>query len=163
MCAVCVGQAHEAKAYAKARVCTHYSRRRASCCISCCCRILWSRLDKRITGQLSFCTNADTGHRCMCCTAGQRHANKAYAGYPLRLYPSRSPAARPTQLLISLASVSRNRPALAAAALPSIGSHSAQCDNCRLTAFLFVRFQPCSSTRFGSSSDLLYQILFSCT
>lgn len=91
MCSVCAGQAHEAQAYAKAHVCTHYSRWSGKWSLLLLLwRILWSRLDERITGQLSFCTNADTRQRCMCCTTrhskarrGQaRHANKAYAGYP---------------------------------------------------------------------------------
>lgn len=64
---VCAGQAHEAQAYAKAHVCTHYSRWSGKWSLLLLLwRILWSRLDERITGQLSFCTNADTGQRCMC-------------------------------------------------------------------------------------------------
>lgn len=73
VCSVCAGQAHEAQAYAKAHVCTHYSRWSGKWSLLLLLwRILWSRLDERITGQLSFCTNADTGQRCMCCTT--RHS-----------------------------------------------------------------------------------------
>lgn len=136
---MCAGQAHEAQAYAKAHVCTHYSRWSGKRLLFLLWYILWSRLDERITGQLSFCTNADTGQRCMCCTARQGEARKQSVCWLSFLRQSCPPAAavRPTQLLISLASVSRNRPAFCRSSIQSdlTSPHS---DNCGLTTFPFV-------------------------
>lgn len=138
MCAVCAGQAHEAQAYAKAHVCTHYSRWSGKWSLLLLWRILWSRLDERITGQLSFCTNADTG-KALQGKARQGKARKQSVCWLSFLRQTRPPAAavRPTQLLISLANVSRNRPAFCWSSIQSdlTSPHS---DNCGLTTFPFV-------------------------
>lgn len=94
--------------------------------------------------------------------ARQGKARKQSVCWLSFLRQTRPPAAavRPTQLLISLANVSRNRPAFCWSSIQSdlTSPHS---DNCGLTTFPFVWFPLCPSTCFGSSWDLLYQELCS--